>query len=158
MPTIEIAVSSHATQSELDALNAVLARPFERVPLAARCTLFALWQEGHPVEWRHVLNDAGKWQRGTPAWDAGFVYRAAMRPVVTTLPSIDWSAVSPAWTWLAQDPDGKLSLFSDMPHIKDGGEIWSRTGDARWMAADCFASARPGKGDWKLMTVTRPMQ
>jgi hypothetical protein len=64
----------------LDSLNRVLDRPFGTVSLAVRALVFALYQGGYPVQWRH--HDGAGWYE-TPAcftWRGDVCYRVTPAP------------------------------------------------------------------------------
>ncbi|PVX86452.1 hypothetical protein [Paraburkholderia unamae] len=139
----------------LDQLNHALDKPFGQVALWNRCLVFALWQQGHPIEWRSVLSTSDDWRRDVPIWHSHVIYRVCPKPEDLALPSIDWTHVSPRLKWLAQDATGALMLFEKMPSPHEGGS-WG-TAEFGWSTyADNFASARRGNGDWRKLLVQRP--
>lgn len=68
-------------------------------------------------------------------------------------PSIDWDQVSKEYRYLAQDRDGSLWLFEDMPYYRYD-RCW--VAESHCDSAKPFASATPGTCDWKDSLVTRP--
>ncbi|MGF6996729.1 hypothetical protein [Paraburkholderia sp. GAS32] len=64
----------------LDSLNRVLDRPFGTISLAVRALVFALYQGGYPIQWRH--HDGAQWYE-TPAcftWRGDVCYRVTPAP------------------------------------------------------------------------------
>ncbi|WP_133254656.1 hypothetical protein [Paraburkholderia unamae] len=73
------------------------------------------------------------------------------------LPSIDWSHVSSEWNWLVQCSNGRLYLHQSKPepHLGFWDSIDENGRISKSLRADCFASAKPGNGDWQLLIMER---
>lgn len=150
-----VAQSDDKSDHLLRRLNAALDKPFGEVQIYWRCLAFALWQAGHQIE--HSIGGA-YWNRTpTPQWSPKSLYRIAEKPEELVLPSIDWSHVAPQWKWLVQDEGGVVTLFDHRPMLSEPVGLWGFAAvGGKFLRADNFASAKPGKGDWRKLIVQRP--
>ena len=108
------------------------------------------WVDGAEVEYRPYA--AGNWQdTETPKWVEQNEYR-----IKPTKPSIDWSHVSPAYTHMATDRDGRTWLYHKQPPC--GGGQWEDPCDLNFPVskAETFTSFKAGTCDWKDSLVARP--
>lgn len=116
--------------------------PFSQLDRETQIALFTAWLDGVEIE----LWFCGWTKKSDLRWMKNSIYRVA-----ATKPSIDWSAVSPQFKWLAIDKNGVAILCADKPYpVIDN-----------WMAdefvmAEAFASYKPGTCDWHSSLVQRP--
>lgn len=88
-----------------------------------------------------------------PGWDRNTVYRAAAEAALPPRPpSIDWAHVSPRFTVLATDRDGRTFLHEHRPRHDD--RCWSDGG--HFVEAAYFASFVRGTCDWRQSLLVRP--
>lgn len=108
------------------------------------------WVNGAEVECKTPITST--WQGDSfPEWIEQNEYR-----IKPTKPSIDWSHVSPAYTHMATDRDGRTWLYHKEPLC--GGRQWLDTCslDFPVSRAGTFASFKAGICDWKDSLVARP--
>ena len=108
------------------------------------------WADGAEVECKTPITST--WQGDSfPDWIEQNEYR-----IKPTKPSIDWSHVSPAYTHMATDKDGRTWLYHNRPPC--GERQWEDPYDLNFppCKAETFTSFKAGICDWKDSLVARP--
>lgn len=108
------------------------------------------WVDGAEVECKTPITST--WQGDSvPDWIEQNEYR-----IKPTKPSIDWSHVSPAYTHMATDKDGRTWLYHKQPPC--GERQWEDSCSLNFSPskAETFASFKAGACDWKDSLVARP--
>ncbi|MBB3256892.1 hypothetical protein [Paraburkholderia sp. WP4_3_2] len=142
------------TPEQLASFNEKLNKRFGEVNLCDQALAFALWKTGHPIQYRH---DDGIWRTSDqPLWGSSMVYRLLAKVELTTMPSIDWTAVSPRLKWLTQDLSGVMILFEKKPYANSFNGSWTTGCVGHLTHADNFASAKQCRGHWRDLIVERP--
>jgi hypothetical protein len=125
-------------------------KAFGKLSKAEKMELLEAWLDGKKIE--HMVR-ADLWvDSGRPTWAQYCAYRIKPKPA-STKPSIDWSAVSEKFKYLAKDDEGSLYLYTHKPEPL--GYVW-RSRVCRAVSAEQFASASHGTCDWKDSLVKRP--
>lgn len=107
------------------------------------------WVDGAEVECKTPITST--WQGDSvPDWIEQNEYR-----IKPTKPSIDWSHVSPAYTHMATDKDGRTWLYHKEP-TRQSEWVQFANLDAPIVKAESFVSFKPGTCDWKDSLVARP--
>jgi hypothetical protein len=105
------------------------------------------YMEGKPIE---ASYDGGSFrQLDQPSWN----WMMSKYRIATIPDSIDWSHVSPEWTYMARDESGDAALFQEKPSCR--GNAWDASFGGYALAAH-FASYKRGTVDWKDSLVKRP--
>jgi len=108
------------------------------------------YEAGKTIEAKLRNYEGGGWVIATePCWDRSMcIYR-----VKVAKPSIDWSAVSSSFNYLAVDEDGKAWLYEYKPHISFS--LWlAPFGEIQ--EAPVFASFKVNNCNWEESLVERP--
>ena len=128
-------------------------KAFGELSKVEKLKLFEAWLDGEKFE--HMAR-ADLWlEISRPKWLPHCTYRIKSKPAPTK-PSIDWSAVSEKFKYLAKDRnDESLYLYTHKP--KPQVWVWrSKVKGCSIVSADQFASASRGTCDWKDSLVERP--
>ena len=108
------------------------------------------WVDGVEVEYKACLSDT--WHvTNTPYWCEQHEYRIRL-----TKPSLNWSHVSPAYTHMATDKDGRTWLYPEGPTSIHVEWVVLADSDVCAVKVEGFASFKAGTCDWKDSLVARP--